>query len=81
MPGLTLPQICADAFKANGTIHDYEGFHSLAYEYDHHRDRIGPNLRNLLDRATDVTSEAYDSARRTTRRARDAIAGAMRNSI
>jgi Asp-tRNA(Asn)/Glu-tRNA(Gln) amidotransferase A subunit family amidase len=74
---IELPQICADAFKAHGTIHDYEGFHSLAYEYDHHRDRIGPNLRNLLDRATVVTPEAYDSARRTTRRARQALAGLM----
>lgn len=74
---IALPQICDDAFKAHGTIHDYEGFHSLAYEYDHHRDRIGPNLRNLLDRATGVTVDAYDSARRTTRRARDAVAGMM----
>ena len=74
---IELPQICADAFKAHGTIHDYEGFHSLAYEYDHHRDRIGANLRNLLDRATVVTPEAYDSARRTTRRAREALANLM----
>ena len=74
---IELPQICADAFKAHGTIHDYEGYQSLAYEYDHHRDRIGPNLRNLLDRATVVTPDAYDSARRTTRRAREAIVGLM----
>jgi Asp-tRNA(Asn)/Glu-tRNA(Gln) amidotransferase A subunit family amidase len=74
---IELPEICADAFKAHGTIHDYEGYQSLAYEYDHHRDRIGSNLRNLLDRATSVTPEAYDSARRTTRRAREAIVGLM----
>jgi Asp-tRNA(Asn)/Glu-tRNA(Gln) amidotransferase A subunit family amidase len=74
---IELPPICADAFTAHGTIHDYEGFHALAYEYDHHRDRIGPNLRNLLDRAAGVTPEAYDSARRTTRRARQALAGLM----
>ncbi len=74
---IELPQICADAFKAHGTIHDFEGFNSLAYEYDHHRDRIGPHLRNLLDRATVVTPEAYDSARRTTRRARQALASLM----
>jgi Asp-tRNA(Asn)/Glu-tRNA(Gln) amidotransferase A subunit family amidase len=72
-----LPPICADAFKAHGTIHDYEGYQALAYEYDHHRERIGPNLRNLLDRATVVTIEAYDSARRTARRARQAMAAAM----
>ena len=72
-----LPPICADAFKAHGTIHDYEGFHSLAYEYDHFRDRIGPNLGTLLDRAAAVTAEAYDSARRTSRRAREAMVGLM----
>ena len=74
---IELPSICADAFKAHGTIHDYEGYQSLAYEYDHHRDRIGPQLRILLDRAAGVTAEAYDSARRTTRRARQALADLM----
>lgn len=74
---IELPQICADAFKAHGTIHDFEGYHSFAYEYDHHRDKIAPSLRNLLDRATGVTPEAYDSARRTTRRAREAVAALM----
>jgi Asp-tRNA(Asn)/Glu-tRNA(Gln) amidotransferase A subunit family amidase len=74
---IELPSICADAFRAHGTIHDYEGYQSLAYEYDHHRDRIGPQLRILLDRAASVTPEAYDSARRTTRRARQAIADLM----
>jgi Asp-tRNA(Asn)/Glu-tRNA(Gln) amidotransferase A subunit family amidase len=72
-----LPSICADAFRAHGTIHDYEGYQSLAWEYDHHRDRIGSHLRVLLDRAADVTAEAYDSARRTTSRARQALAGLM----
>jgi Asp-tRNA(Asn)/Glu-tRNA(Gln) amidotransferase A subunit family amidase len=72
-----LPQICADAYTAHGTIHDYEGAQSLAYEYDHHRDRIGPQLRALLDRAVGVTAASYDSARRTTHRARDAINGAI----
>jgi Asp-tRNA(Asn)/Glu-tRNA(Gln) amidotransferase A subunit family amidase len=74
---IELPEICADAFEAHGTIHDYEGSQSLAYEYDHHRDRIGPKLRDLLDRATGVTPEAYDSARRTARRARQAVMGLM----
>jgi Asp-tRNA(Asn)/Glu-tRNA(Gln) amidotransferase A subunit family amidase len=74
---IELPAICADAFRAHGTIHDYEGYQSLAYEYDHHRDRIGPQLRILLDRAAGVTPDAYDSARRTTHRARQAIADLM----
>jgi Asp-tRNA(Asn)/Glu-tRNA(Gln) amidotransferase A subunit family amidase len=74
---IELPPIFADAFRAHGTIHDYEGYQSLAYEYDHHRDRIGSQLRVLLDRAAGVTPEAYDSARRTSRRARMALAELM----
>ena len=74
---IELPAICADAFRAHGTIHDYEGYQSLAWEYDHHRNRIGSQLRILLDRAAGVTPEAYDSARRTTRRARQAVADLM----
>src|SRR5262249_42807321 len=74
---IELPTICADAFAAHGTIHDYEGYQSFAYEYDHHRDQIGPKLRSLLDRATGVTSDAYDSARRTARRARETFVKLM----
>ena len=72
-----MPQICADAFKAHGTIHDYEGAHSLAFEYDTHRGQLGPELLAVLDRAKGITAEAYDTARRTTRRAREALAGLM----
>lgn len=72
-----LPAICADAFKAHGTIQDFEAYQALAYEYDHHRDRLGPNLRTALEAAKVVTPEAYDSARRTARRAREALATLM----
>ena len=48
-----LPPIFEDAFRAHGTIQDYEAFRALAYEYDHHRDRLGPILRELLDTARD----------------------------
>jgi Asp-tRNA(Asn)/Glu-tRNA(Gln) amidotransferase A subunit family amidase len=72
-----LPDICADAFKAHGTIQDFEGGQALAYEYDHHRDRLGPNLRTALEGAKVVTPEAYDSALRTARRARAAVATLM----
>jgi Asp-tRNA(Asn)/Glu-tRNA(Gln) amidotransferase A subunit family amidase len=74
---IELPQICSDAYTAHGTILDYEGFLSLAYEYDTHREQIGPQLRTLLDRAAGVTADAYDSARRTSHRAREAISGVM----
>jgi len=74
MTEIVLPPIFADAFQAHGTIQDCEAFQSLAFEYDHHRGRLGPRLRELLDQAARVTPEAYDSARRTASRARAAFA-------
>jgi Asp-tRNA(Asn)/Glu-tRNA(Gln) amidotransferase A subunit family amidase len=70
---ITLPQLCADAFTAHGTIQDYEAYLSLAWEYDNHRDRLGPLLRDLLDRGARTTPEAYDKARRIARHARRAL--------
>jgi Asp-tRNA(Asn)/Glu-tRNA(Gln) amidotransferase A subunit family amidase len=72
-----LPEICADAFKAHGTIQDFESYQALAYEYDHYRDRLGSNLRTALEGARVVTPEAYDSAQRTAGRAREAVAMLM----
>lgn len=72
-----LPEICADAFKAHGTIQDFESYRALAYEYDHFRDRLGHNLRTALEGAKVVTPEAYDSAQRTARRAREAVTTLM----
>lgn len=72
-----LPPIFEDAFRAHGTIQDYEAYRALAYEYDHHRAAIGPLLRDLLDRAGAITADDYDGARRTARRARQALAELM----
>jgi Asp-tRNA(Asn)/Glu-tRNA(Gln) amidotransferase A subunit family amidase len=74
---VALPPILEDAYRAHGTIQDYEGARALAFEYDHHRDRLGPTLREQLDRAATVSADAYDTARRTTKRARQALADMM----
>ena len=71
---IDLPPVLPEAFDAHPIIQDYEAFRALAFEYDHHRDRIGPLLHALLDDAASITPEAYDAARRTARRARHALA-------
>ncbi len=71
---LDLPPIFEAAERAQRTIQDYEAFRALAFEYDRHRDRLGPTLRRQLDEAVAIDADAYDDARRTTRRARQAFA-------
>jgi Asp-tRNA(Asn)/Glu-tRNA(Gln) amidotransferase A subunit family amidase len=70
---LELPPIFANATDAHRIIADYEAFRALAFEYDRHRDRLGPVLRRQLDDAAAIDTDAYDDARRTTRRARKAL--------
>jgi Asp-tRNA(Asn)/Glu-tRNA(Gln) amidotransferase A subunit family amidase len=67
---LDLPPILQEATRAQRIIQDYEAFRALAFEYDRHRDRLGPTLRAQLDQAATIDADAYDDARRTTRRAR-----------
>jgi Asp-tRNA(Asn)/Glu-tRNA(Gln) amidotransferase A subunit family amidase len=74
---LVLPPIFEDAFRAHAIIQDYEAYRALAFEYDHHREKIGPILREQLDQAAALTADAYDAARRTTKRARQALADLM----
>jgi Asp-tRNA(Asn)/Glu-tRNA(Gln) amidotransferase A subunit family amidase len=70
---LELPPIFGDAIAAHRIIQDYEAFRALAFEYDRHRDHLGPVLRRQLDAAASISADAYDDARRTTRRARQAL--------
>jgi Asp-tRNA(Asn)/Glu-tRNA(Gln) amidotransferase A subunit family amidase len=74
---LTLPPLLKDAYEAQFVIQDYEAFRSLAFEYDRHRDLIGQQLCEQLDRAASVSADAYDAARRTASRARQLLADAM----
>jgi Asp-tRNA(Asn)/Glu-tRNA(Gln) amidotransferase A subunit family amidase len=71
---LSMPPIRTEAYDAHPTIQDYEAFRALAFEFDQHRDRLGPLLLALLDAAAGITPEAYDIARRAARRARHALA-------
>jgi Asp-tRNA(Asn)/Glu-tRNA(Gln) amidotransferase A subunit family amidase len=71
---LTLPAIFAEASHAHRVIAGHEGFRALAFEYDRHRDRIGPLLREQLDEAAAIGVNDYDDARRIVRRARQSFA-------
>ena len=70
---LELPPIFEDAVRCHRIVQDYEAFRALAFEYDRHRDRLGPMLRAQLDDAATIDADTYDDARRITRRARRAL--------
>jgi len=72
-----LPDLFEETSRCHGIIQDYEAFRALAFEYDRHRDRLGPILCAQLAKAAAITPEAYDEARRTARRARQAFADLM----
>ena len=74
---LTLPPILEEAYAAQFVIQDYETFRSRAYEYDRHRDQLGKELRDSLDAAAAITADTYDTARRTSSRARQVFADTM----
>jgi Asp-tRNA(Asn)/Glu-tRNA(Gln) amidotransferase A subunit family amidase len=76
---LELPEILQEAYRAQFVIQDFEAFRSLAFEYDNHRDQIGPPLREQLDRAAAITVEEYDAARRAASRARRSLGDFMRD--
>jgi Asp-tRNA(Asn)/Glu-tRNA(Gln) amidotransferase A subunit family amidase len=74
---LELPPIFVQAYEAQPIIQDYEAAVALSYEFDHHRERLGPQLRGQLEAAARITTETYDTARRLARRARQMFADLM----
>ena len=74
---VTLPPLVEDAWSAQFVIQDYETFLSTAFEYDRHRDAIGKQLREQLDRAAAITADEYDAARRIASRGRQVLADTM----
>jgi Asp-tRNA(Asn)/Glu-tRNA(Gln) amidotransferase A subunit family amidase len=74
---LALPAIFEDAIRCHGIIQDHEAYRALAYEYDRHRARLGSILTEQLGNAANITTDQYDEARRTARRARQTFADLM----
>jgi Asp-tRNA(Asn)/Glu-tRNA(Gln) amidotransferase A subunit family amidase len=74
---LTLPPIFEAAMRAHVLIQDHEAYRALAYEFDHHQDRLGPVLRQQIGHGAAIDFDSYDEARRTARRARQMFAELM----
>jgi Asp-tRNA(Asn)/Glu-tRNA(Gln) amidotransferase A subunit family amidase len=74
---VTLPKELEDAYGAQFVIQDYETFRTLAFEYDRHRDLIGKQLGDQLDRGAAIAADTYDAARRTASRSRQVFADTM----
>jgi Asp-tRNA(Asn)/Glu-tRNA(Gln) amidotransferase A subunit family amidase len=77
---MVLPPILEDAWRAHTVVQQYEAYRALAFEYDRCRDKIGPMIRELLEKSAAVTHDDYDAARRVTKRARQALADLMAES-
>jgi len=72
-----LPALFEEATRAHATVQDHEAFRALGHEFEHHRERLGPILREQLVNAAAITPDAYDAARRLVRRARQTFAELM----
>jgi Asp-tRNA(Asn)/Glu-tRNA(Gln) amidotransferase A subunit family amidase len=71
---VALPQIVAEAWRAHPTLQEFEAHRALAWEYSVHHDAMPPLLRAKLDETVGLQPAAWDDARRTTNRARKALA-------
>jgi Asp-tRNA(Asn)/Glu-tRNA(Gln) amidotransferase A subunit family amidase len=70
---IELPEAVADAHDVHPTLQNFEARHALAWEWREHRSQLPPKLRDLLDGAESIGVDAYDNARRRSRRARLAM--------
>jgi Asp-tRNA(Asn)/Glu-tRNA(Gln) amidotransferase A subunit family amidase len=69
-----LPAFAAECFVAHDAVQGWEAARTLAMEFEQHRDRLSPLLRDYLAQAREVTGDAYAQAQATARRARVAAA-------
>ena len=68
-----LPPELAEAFAIHQPLQDYEARQALAWELDHHRDRLPPLLRKALEDAQAISAQTYDRAQDVAERARRAL--------
>lgn len=69
-----LPAFAAECFVAHDAVQGWEAARALAAEFEQHRDRLSPLLRDYLTEARKVSDDAYAQAQATARRARIAAA-------
>lgn len=68
-----LPPCVANAFEAHADVQGFEAARSLAWEFDHHADRLSPGLREYLAQAREVPAARYRSAQQQAAQARTAF--------
>jgi Asp-tRNA(Asn)/Glu-tRNA(Gln) amidotransferase A subunit family amidase len=71
---IALPEIVAEAWRVHPTLQEFEAHRALAWEFRMHHDAMPPLLRAKLDETVGLPPAAWDAARRTTNRARKALA-------
>jgi Asp-tRNA(Asn)/Glu-tRNA(Gln) amidotransferase A subunit family amidase len=71
---LALPEIIAQAWKAQSIVMEFEAHQALAWEYLTQYDVMPPLLRAKMDETSGILPADYDEARRTSTRARGALA-------
>jgi Asp-tRNA(Asn)/Glu-tRNA(Gln) amidotransferase A subunit family amidase len=71
---LALPEISADAWRAQDTVQEFEAHHALAWEYRTQYDAMAPLVRAKLDETRGIPAADYDEARRIANRCRKALA-------
>ncbi|MCJ8142472.1 amidase [Ancylobacter sp. A5.8] len=74
---LELPAEVEAGDAASGIVQAYEAALAFADEWDRHRDQLSPTLATYLEEAQRTAPEQYDAARRTSRRARNALADTL----
>jgi Asp-tRNA(Asn)/Glu-tRNA(Gln) amidotransferase A subunit family amidase len=70
---LDLPEIVAEAWRAQPIVQEFEAHQALAWEYRENYDAMAPQLRGRLDESKGTPPAAYDEAIRIASRARHAL--------
>lgn len=64
------PDALAEAREAHSILQNFEAAIALAFEWEHHRERLSEVLFKALEEGRAIAPQTYDEARRKARRAR-----------
>jgi Asp-tRNA(Asn)/Glu-tRNA(Gln) amidotransferase A subunit family amidase len=70
---LALPEIVAEAWRAQPIVQEFEAHQALAWEYRENYDAMAPLLRGRLDESKGTPAAAHDEAIKIASRARHAL--------
>jgi Asp-tRNA(Asn)/Glu-tRNA(Gln) amidotransferase A subunit family amidase len=73
-----LPEGCGRLFDDHAKIMNYESARALAWEFEHHPEKISDDLRPRIEAGLKETRADYDAARELARDCRRQLAGRMR---